>query len=505
MPKDRYEKLHEMSRRGAVLGSVANLLEWDQETYMPGGANAFRAEQLAEMSLLCHKQKTSRAFAKALGDLIDLKSGKVLEAGLSPRKQAALREWRRDYLRTSLLPPSFVKKWAKTTAHASQTWSEAKAKNAFKIFQPDLTKIVELNRKKSELLGFDEHPYDALLDLFEPHMKVRILNPLFSRLKEGLKALVQAISAKPAVNTSFLEGPFPLDKQIAFGQELLHALGFDPKLARLDLSSHPFCSGFHPTDTRMTTRIDLHNPLSNIFSVIHEAGHAIYNQGLVQDEYGSPLGEQISLGIDESQSRWWETRIGRTLPFWRHFYPRLQRTFPEQLGSIPLDAFFRAVNVVTPSLIRVEADEVTYSLHVIVRFEIEKALIEGSLQVKDLPEAWNAKMVEVVGIRPENDSTGCLQDIHWSMGGFGYFPTYTLGNLYAASFFTVFEKAHPDWQARVERGELAFIRTWLGEQIHRHGREFLPEELCKRITGAPLSEKPFLDYLQAKFKPLYSL
>lgn len=291
------------------------------------------------------------------------------------------------------------------------------------------------------------------------------------------------------------------NKQLKFGHDILHAMGFDKKSSRLDESVHPFCCGLHPKDVRMTTRLESDSLMSNIFSVLHEGGHALYNQGLPESEFGSPLGEQISLGIDESQSRWWETLIGHSLPFWTHFYPRLQKLFPDNLGAVSLDDFYRAINRVHPSFIRVDADEVTYSLHIILRFELEKALIEGSLPVKEVPDAWNAKMKEYLGITPHTLSEGCLQDIHWSSGGIGYFPTYTLGNLYAAQFFTAFEKAHPRWKEQLAHGELGFIAAWLKENIHRHGREFTSTELVERVTKLPLSEAPFINYLTTKYLP----
>jgi carboxypeptidase Taq len=287
-----------------------------------------------------------------------------------------------------------------------------------------------------------------------------------------------------------------------FAHLLLKSMGFAPESARLDQTMHPFCSGT-PFDTRMTTHVHHENPMSNFFAVLHEGGHGLYCQGLPVEQFGSPLCESASLGIDESQSRFWETLIGHSRPFWRYFLPLLEEQFAEQLGGIDLDSFYRAINIVKPSYIRIHADEVTYSLHVIIRFEIEKSLIEGTMKVKDLPEVWGEKMREYLGIVPRSDAEGCLQDIHWSMGAMGYFPTYTLGNIYAAQLFSTFAKDHPDWEEKVGSGELHFIRQWMQEKIHRWGRRYTPTELIRHATGSGLSELPYIAYLEKKFGALY--
>ncbi len=496
--KSNYAKLHEISKKTALLSSIQSLLEWDQETYMPQEGIAVRPEQNALVAALIHKERTSRSFSKALGKLIDLSSGALLDSSLTPQEARGVKEWRRDYIKMTKLPQSFVKTFAKTTAQALQVWAEAKEKKSFRLFVPHLEKIVSLLKKKADFLGFQEHPYDALLDLYEPEMTRQKLRALFSRLKPQLKDLLQKCAKKP-VPADFLFGNFPHDKQMEFSHTLLKAMGFDDKTSRLDLSHHPFCIGLHPKDTRMTSRIHPTSLMSNILSVIHEGGHGLYNQGLKEEHFGSPLGEPISLGIDESQSRMWETLIGHSLAFWKHFFPELQKKFPEKLSSVSLEHFYRAINRTEPSFIRTEADEVTYPLHIILRFELESQLIEGTLKVKEIPDAWNAKMHELLGITPPNDSEGCLQDIHWAMGGIGYFPTYTLGTLYAAQFFAAFEKQHPTWKERVEKGDLSQIRAWLRTNIHQWGKEFTAEELAQRVTGSVLSEKAFIEYLHKKY------
>ncbi|MGE5196398.1 MAG: carboxypeptidase M32, partial [Anaerolineae bacterium] len=343
----------------------------------------------------------------------------------------------------------------------------------------------------------------ALIDLFEPEMQSETITPLFANLKIALTHLLKKIGTKPVISREFIYQHFSLAQQLRFGHDLLKTMGFNEEYSRLDQSAHPFCSGIHPTDTRMTTHIHPNYLLMNIFAVIHEAGHGLYNKGIPEQHFGSPLGEHVSLGIEESQSRFWEAIIGHSMPFWQYFFPKLQNYFPEELQSVYLEDFYRAINCIKPSLIRIEADEITYSLHIIVRFEIEKALIDGSLKVKEIPEVWNAKMREYLGIVPQTDSEGCLQDIHWSLGLLGYFPTYTLGNLYASQFFKSFETKHPHWKEKVSKGDLHFIVEWLHENIHRHGKEFSPNELVLRITGGPLTQDDFISYLEKKYQTIY--
>lgn len=497
--KTTYDQLKELGKNSHIFSSILALLEWDQETHMPSSANAFRGEQIAKLAQYTHKLNTSSKITKLLNQLIDLRSGQILDPSLSSQKQAALREWRRDHIKSLKLPSSFVKNLANIASSASYVWREAREENHFKKFAPYLEKIVLLCRKQADFLGFKDHPYDALLDLYEPGATVAKLTPLFEKLKTVLSSLVKELHTQSACNTAFLKGYFAPDKQLYFAHILLKAMGFSKESSSLDQSAHPFCSGIYPQDTRMTTHVHPDSLMPNIFSVLHEGGHGLYNQGLPLKEYGTPLCQQLSLGIDESQSRMWETIIGKSLPFWKYFYPQLQHTFPEELGRISLSDFHKAINIVRPSLIRIDSDEVSYCLHIILRFEIEKGLIENSLKVKEIPEMWNEKMRTYLGISPKTDSEGCLQDIHWSMGSIGYFPTYALGNLYAAQFFHTFTQKHPEWQQELEKGNLSLIRNWLYENIHRHGREFTPEQLIKQVTGEPLSERYFLEYLRGKY------
>ena len=500
-----YDQLHALSKTTALLTSIESLLEWDQETFMPADAIQGRALQIEWLASLVHKNRTSPAFAKRLGRLIDIKTGAIQDASLSPKEMASVREWRRDYLKAVKLPNAFVKQFAKTTATSSHAWKSAKRHNDFREFAPHLEKVVSLCRKKADILGFQEHPYDALLDLYEPDMKTSFLLPLFSKLRLELTALLKEITAKPPISQDCLHRHCPKHQQKAFTSLLLKAMGFHDGFSRIDFSAHPFCSRLLPEDVRMTTKIHPDNPFFSIFAVLHEGGHGLYSLGLPKEAFGSPLSEPLSLGIDESQSRWWETLIGQSRPFWEYFFPLLQREFPSQFEEVTLDDLYRAINHVTPSLIRIEADEVTYNLHIIVRFELEKALIEGSVKVREIPDLWNAKIRECLGVSPRFDGEGCLQDIHWSLGLFGYFPTYALGNLYAAQFFNTFEKQFADWNRRVAGGDLAFVREWLRENIHQYGRQFSSTELCQKATGQPLSPDHFMRYLRHKYGSLYCI
>lgn len=500
-----YKKLHNLSRDAKILQGIVHHLDWDQETYMPPGASGIRSEQLKTLAGIIHRKRTNKQYANALSKLIDLKSGQIIASQLSVPQKAALKEWRRDYLQDTALPTKFVEDFTKLTSQAIVSWRKAKQDNDFNHFAPWLEKIIAMSRKKAELLGYLDHPYDALLDQFEPHITTKEVTAIFSKLREHITPLIKKIQATKQIPDHFLHGEWDKDKQTSFSYRLLDAMGYDRECGRLDLSTHPFSSSSHPTDSRITTRINTNCVVNNLFVILHEGGHALYEMGLPQNEYGSPLGESRSLGIHESQSRWWETRIGMTKPFWQHFLPHLQQTFKGGLEKISLDDFYRAINKVEPSFIRVDADELTYPLHVILRFEIEKGLIEGSLKVKEVPEAWNAKMEKSLGIVPSNDAEGCLQDIHWSMGAIGYFPTYTLGNLYAANLFNAFAAEHPDWEKRVARGELSFIKQWLHEKIYRHGRQYTSQELIKLATGKPFSADPYLHYLKDKYTHIYKV
>lgn len=499
-----YQKLHEIAKHSTILKSITELLNWDQETYMPPGGAAIRADHLKVITGIMHREKTGRKFTNALGKLVNLKTGKNISKTLSHEQQAAVREWWRDYRRDTALPSKFVEEFAKLQSQSITAWRSAKAENAFQQFAPFLDRMISMNRKRADLLGYKEHPYDALLDEYEPDLTTKEVSRIFDKLQRFISPFLKKL-IKTEIDNSFLYNDWDHSKQMTFGYKILDHMGYDMNLGRVDLSAHPFSSSMHPTDSRITTRIHPNSLMSNILTILHEGGHALYEMGLPLDQYGTPLGEARSLGMHESQSRFWETRIGLSRPFWEYFYPILKETFHKQLAPISLNKFYQAINKVKPSLIRVEADEVTYPLHVILRFELEKSLIEGSLNVREIPDIWNAKMKEYLGIEPKNNAEGCLQDIHWAMGSFGYFPTYALGSMYTAHLFEAFAKQHPEWEKQAAKGRLNTVREWLNEKIYRHGRRYATPDLLKQATGHTFSEEAYVKYIREKYTKIYSL
>jgi len=481
-----FEKMWNLGKRIAHFEAILRLIEWDQETYMPKGAAASRADQIELLASTIHKEKTDPKFVEGI-EKLDLNK---LEAW----QKAAVREWKEDIRKAKALPNDFVKAFAKLTSESMIVWQEARKEANFKKFAPMLKKVVALSREKAEFLGYEDSPYDALMDLYEPGMKVKEIDPLFKDLGSALSKLLEKI---PPADNRCLNQKVAVDKQIAFGNKLLKAIGYEMDHGRLDISTHPFSTAMHPTDSRITTRITEHSYFDSISAVMHEAGHGLYEMQLNPDYFGTPIGEACSLGIHESQSRTWETFIGQSRPFWQHFFPLLHKSY--KLEKTDFDTFYAAINCVKPTFIRVEADEVTYCLHVILRYQIEKDLIEGKMEVSDIPERWNSFMEKLLGIIPPTDKEGCLQDIHWSMGAIGYFPTYALGTVYAAQFFEAFAKDFPDWEKRVSHGELLFIRDWQKEKIHRFGRTFSSADLVKKVTGQKLSTTPYLNYLERKY------
>jgi carboxypeptidase Taq len=503
MTNSDYQKLFEHSKKIEHLQGIMQLLDWDQETYMPEGASESRSEQVKTLAGLIHREKVSSQISRPLSNLIDLKTGKIKGKDLKTREKHALREYRRDYLIDTALPKKFVEDFAKLSSQSVTLWRDARKANNFKAFAPCLKKLVDANRKKADYIGFERHPYDALLDLYEPGMTEKKTSAVFNPLKKGIGELLKKIMKAPKIDDKPLYGNFPEEKQLKISKFLLEKVGYDFKHGRLDLSTHPFSTAPHPQDSRITTRLDPKYIFSCISTVLHEAGHSLYSMGLPVEQFGSPLGQAISMGIHESQSRFWETRIGQSLPFIQFILPRLQEEFPKQFHHMDSKSCYRMINRVEPSFIRVDADEVTYPLHVILRFELEKALIEGSLEVGDVPHAWNNKMEAILGIRPKTDAEGCLQDVHWAMGAFGYFPTYALGNLYAAQIFTFFSTSHPDWEKRVAKGEFGFIKDFLHQNVYQWGREYRSEDLIQKITGRPFSSDDYLAYLNTKYSKIY--
>ncbi len=474
------------------------VLEWDQETYLPDGGVGARSTQLAALAGLAHEKLVSPKFKTAL-------KSTTRRRGLTPRERAMIREAEREHRRALRVPEALVREMARAESQGLNAWRKALAKNDWRGFAGNLTEIVRLKKRIAECIGYEDVPYDAHLDVYEPGMTVATIDPLLSELKEATIPLVRRIKrSKRKPNRSLVLGSFPKEKQLAYGRRVLESMGFDFTKGRIDLTTHPFCTSFDPADVRLTTRVDPHDLRMCLFGLIHEAGHGLYEQGIDSSIVRTPLGHSISFGIHESQSRMWENVVGRSREFWSHFLPPLKRTFPG-LARARLDDFVFAVNEVVPSYIRTEADEVTYNLHVVLRYEIEKGVFAGKLKTADLPEVWNRKMKEVLGIVPPTNAKGVLQDIHWSMGLFGYFPTYSLGNLYGAQLWTQAKKDIPRLGSKITRGNLLPLREWLRVNVHRPGRTYSATDLLRRVTGARLQVKPFVDYIEEKYGELYDL
>lgn len=492
-----YDQLVHLVKEANLVSAVEGLLDWDSETMMPEKGLPARAEELSMIAAIAHEKRTD----PRIGELLTKLEGKTADEG----QAATLREVKRGYERATKLPADLIRKIAHVSTMAKDVWGKARADNDFPAFAPILSQLLELKRQVADLIGYSGERYDALLDEFEPGMTSAEVTRVFSALRKPLAEIVRQLStSKRQPDESILHRHFPRAAQEKFGRRMAEVVGFDFKAGRLDVSKHPFCSGSFPGDIRLTTRYyeDFFSP--SVFGVLHEAGHGMYEQGLPDEHAFTPLGQAISLGIHESQSRMWENMVGRSHEFWEKYYPEAQAAF-DSLRGVSLDSFYGAINTVKPSLIRVEADEVTYNLHIILRFELERDMIAGTLAVKDIPEAWRAKCKELLGITPPDDREGCLQDIHWSMASYGYFPTYALGNLYAAQFFAAAKKAIPDLPAHIRRGELRPLLDWLRANIHQHGQRYRAGELVQRVTGQALSIEPFLEYIRGKFFPVYGL
>jgi carboxypeptidase Taq len=497
-----FEELCTLTREAALLESIEAVLGWDERTYMPPAAGEYRAEQMTYLSGLVHRRRTSPRLGELLHELgaSDLARDPHSDAG------ATIRELKRQYEKRVKLPQRLVEELTRASVLGQQAWVHARQDDDFAAFAPHVEKLFHLKREQAACLGYEQEPYDALLDDFEPGAKTSDIANVLAALRSELVPLVQAImQSGQQAPVEILEREYPAHAQEAFGRAAAAAIGFDFTRGRLDITHHPFCSGMGPHDCRITTRYDERFFNSAFFGILHEAGHGIYDQGLRPDQFGLPPGTYVSLGIHESQSRLWENLVGRSRGFWQHFFPQLQGAFPAAVGDVTLDAFYWAINHVAPSLIRVEADEATYDLHIIVRFELEQALLAQDLAVGDLPAAWREKYQEYLGVEPRNDADGCLQDIHWSAALIGYFPTYSLGNLYAAQFFEQADRDLGGLGPLLARGDFAPLKHWLNEQIHHRGQCYSASELVERVTGQPLSHAPLVRHLQEKLSPLYGL
>ena len=461
--KESLANLKKNVREIYLLEHAQATVSWDQETKMPDEANTERADQAALLEGIIHQKITSPEIGRLLSALGAEDSKPEGKGDFCIEDKAFVREVFRSYNRATKLPKALVSEIAKQTGLAHNTWVNAKKSSDFSIFEDNLEKIVELNREKAEKLGYKEAPYDALLDEYEPGMTTNQLKQLFAPLSENLTKLTKKIQKSKQIDSSFLEKVYPVEKQDQLGRKILTLLGFPFNRGRLDVSAHPFTTTLGENDVRITSRYEEKNVLSGLFSTIHECGHALYELGMGEEIKGNILATGVSLGIHESQSRFWENIIGRSRSFCQLIYPDFQREFPEQTKNTSVDSFFKAVNRVNPSFIRTEADEVTYSLHVILRFELEKALLDGSLKVSSLPDEWNKMMKKFLNVVPPNDALGVLQDVHWSAGLIGYFPTYVLGNLYSAQFYDAMKRDIPNINEIIEAGELTAILNWQRE------------------------------------------
>jgi carboxypeptidase Taq len=497
-----YEELIGLLREETLLDSSISLLEWDQETCMPAGGSRNRSEQLALLAGLLH----DRATDPRIGELLDALEGSSLVADPDSPAAVNVREIRRIYQREGKLPRALVEEVARTTSLAHRAWAPARASADFAAFRPWLERVLALKRSEAECVGYANEAYDALIDDHEPGVTAAEFAGHADAIRQALVPLVAAIAESGRrAPTAILRREYPVDRQRVFCQTLAAAVGFDFERGRLDTSAHPFCTGIGPGDCRITTRYNQRYLSGAVFTVLHEVGHALYEQGLDPEHYGTPMGEQASVAIDESQARLWENLVGRRHAFWRHFLPLARNVFGDALQDVSVDDFHFAVNHVEASLVRREADQVTYGLHILIRFELERALVGGKLAVADLPDAWRDAYRRHLGVTPADDREGCLQDGHWAEGLFGYFPTYTLGDIIGAQLVARADQELGGLDRLVARGEFAPLVAWLHDRVYRHGQRYRSAALVERATGSPLDHRPLLDLLRRKYGELYRL
>lgn len=487
-----------------ALHQTSALLGWDQQTYMPTMGAQSRAMQMEVVSKLAHQMQTDPMTER----LIFGAESETSDLDPESDECAYIRIVRKDFEKSAKVPVELVADMAKTTALAHEAWAKARAEDNYQTFAPWLSRILDLTKRLAEHLGYEERIYDALLDQYEPDMLTSEVESMFSALKPRSVELIRKIRefGDPSISDEILRRHFDPEKQKQFGEQIVQDLGFRSNCGRQDPAVHPFCTTIGTNDVRITTRYEENWLPAALFGSIHETGHALYELGISHTLSGNALGTASSLGVHESQSRFWENLIGRSEPFWQRYYPKLQQTFPDSLGSVDLSEFFRSINKVTPSLIRVEADELTYNMHTLLRFELENDLLEGDLTVEDAPDAWNAKMEEYLGVMPPSDRLGILQDVHWSSGGIGYFPTYSIGNILSVQLWNKMDSdlGH-NTNDLILKGDFVSIVEWLRTNIHQWGRRYSPTELTKRITGEGLNALPYLNYLEQKFGKLYGV
>jgi carboxypeptidase Taq len=500
--RESYDRLILYQKKTATLESCSSVIGWDRETFMPPTAAPHRAEQLALLSGLSHERRIN----PEVGEWLSACEDSELAADPLSAEAVNIREIRRVYDKNIKVPPSLVEELTRVASLAHQAWIEAREKSDYKIFRPWLENVIGLKREYGEIVGYKDVLYDAFLDDFEPGESTRNISLVFAALRKDLVPLIEAIvGSRHRPDRSIVKRCYPIEQQRIFGEMAAASIGFDFNAGRLDTVVHPFCSGLGPNDTRITTRWDQNYFNSALFSILHEAGHGLYNQGLPKKHWGTPMGNSVSLGIHESQSRLWENIVGRSRSFWEYFYPKAQAIFAHQLEDVPLDDFLHAVNDVRPSFIRVEADEATYTLHIVLRFDIEQALVSGDLDTRDLPEAWNEKFKALFGKEVPDDANGCLQDVHWSFASFGYFPTYALGNLYAAQFYQQARTDIADLEESFARGDFSLLLDWLRKNIHAQGMRYKAPALIEHVTGEPLNHQHMITSLRQKYTEFYRI
>lgn len=490
-----YERYKTKMQKIADVKYAAAVLQWDQETYLPSAGNDFRGQQIATLSEMAHEMFTAEETGNLLQELVQ-------KDGLSDTEKRNVELSLEDYLKNKKLSSGFVRQLSEAINKSFHAWIQARKESSFTAFEEPLDKLLQLKKQEADMLGYAAHPYDALLNDYDKGLTISEVEKLFAGLIPALSEILSKINHQAPVDNSFLKQFFDKDSQWKFGLEILNRIHFDQKAGRQDISEHPFTTNFNSRDVRITTRIDEHDFGNMTWSCLHEGGHALYEQGLPADQYGLPLGEYCSISIHESQSRIWENCVGRSLAFWQHHYALVHQYFPKQFHDISVEKFVAGVNKIEPSLIRTEADEVTYHFHVMIRCEIEKKLIEGSLATKDIPAYWNELYFKYLGIKVPDDKQGCLQDVHWSHGSFGYFATYSLGSLYAAQLYDAAKQQIPGLESAIARGDNMLLLQWLRKNVHAYGRYYNSSDLCQHATGGELDSKYFISYINQKLSSL---
>lgn len=494
----KYEEFLSQTKKISVLYSATGVLGWDQEVYMPPNGAALRAEQTATLSGIIHDLATNQKYIDTIQSLLDDKT-------LNAAEKCNVKETWRGIDRSRKFTKEFVENLSKVVSESFGAWHKARTENKFEIFAPHLEKLVAIKKEEASIVGYKDHPYNAMIDEYEPGTTVAHLDTLFADVKNQLVDFTKQIFSKPKPDDSFFYKKFPHEGQRDFCKQLVTEMGYDFNSGRMDLAPHPFCIGFNPHDTRITYRYKTDDLSEIIWSVTHEGGHALYEQGMKLEYTGLPAGMAVSLAIHESQSRLWENNVTRSKEYWQHYMPILQKCFPGKLDNVSANDFYKACNKVEPSLIRTNADELTYHFHVMIRYEIEKKLMDGSISVNDLPKIWNKSYKNYLGIEVPSDTMGVLQDVHWSHGSIGYFPTYSLGSFYAAQFFDAAKRDIPTLKEDIGQGKLSGLREWLRDNIHQHGMIFTADELCKRVTGESLNFSHFMNYAKEKYTGIYKL